>query len=253
MSVTVGKVHSAINEFAPSELAEEWDNVGILAGCAAQTVTGILCALDLNFKVIDEAKAKGCNLIVTHHPILFRGRKNLREDDAEGRLLCELVRGNIALIAAHTNFDNANPGVNDELAGKLNLKNVQAYENGMRVGESVDATLIDLCLHAEKALGGSIRRYGEKDRKVHKVAVLGGAGGDFALQALKVGADVYLTGEIAHHKACEAYQSGICVLEAGHAATELPAIEMLADGLQKAAHGVEWNVRIYISEVELFR
>ena len=253
MSVTVGEISCAINEFAPFELAEEWDNIGILAGSASQEISGILCALDLNFKVIEEAKAKGCNLIVTHHPILFRGRKNLREDDAEGRMLCELVRGNIALIAAHTNFDNAVPGVNDALAEKLGLKNVCPFENGMRAGESDGLTLAELCTRVEEKLGGPVRCYGEKNRIVHRVAVLGGAGGDFAPLAQAAGADVYLTGEIAHHKAWDAYQSGLCILEAGHAATELPAIEMLAEGLQKAANGVQWNVRIYVSEVELFR
>lgn len=253
MSVTVGEVSRAIDAFAPYELAEEWDNVGILAGREDQEVTGILCALDLNFKVFEEAHEKGCNLIVTHHPILFRGRKNLREDDVEGRMLCELVRGGIALIAAHTNFDNAVPGVNNALADKLNLKNVQSLENGMRVGESGEVDLGDFRRFAENQLGGPVRCYGEADRKVCRVAVLGGAGGDFAPQALTAGADVYLTGEIAHHKAWDAYQSGLCILEAGHAATELPAIEMLAEGLQNAANGVQWNVRIYVSEVELFR
>lgn len=253
MSVSVGEVSRAINEFAPFELAEEWDNVGILAGRDDQEVTGILCALDLNFKVLEEAREKDCNLIVTHHPILFRGRKNLREEDVEGRMLCELVRSGIALIAAHTNFDNAVPGVNDALAAKLGLNNIQAFENGMRVGESGEISLGELCARAEESLGGPVRRYGESDRKVRRVAVLGGAGGDFAPQALDAGADVYLTGEIAHHKAWDAYQSGLCILEAGHAATELPAIEMLAEGLQKAANGVQWNVRIYVSEVELFR
>ena len=98
-----------------------------------------------------------------------------------------------------------------------------------------------------------MRRYGEPDREIHRVAVLGGAGGDFAEQARLAGADAYLTGEIAHHKAWDAYLSGVCVLEAGHAATELPAIEMLAKGLQNAADGVQWKVRICVSQVELFR
>lgn len=253
MPVTVGEISRAIDAFAPFALAEEWDNIGILAGRSDQEVTGVLCALDLNFKVIEEAKQKGCNLIVTHHPILFRARKNLREDDVEGRMLCELVRGNIALIAAHTNFDNAVPGVNDALAFKLGLTDVLSLENGMRVGESADSTLEALRTRAENALGGPVRCYGEHDRSVQRVAVLGGAGGDFAPQALAAGADVYITGEIAHHKAWDAYQSGLCILEAGHAATELPAIEMLAEGLQNAANGVQWNVRIYVSEVELFR
>ena len=253
MPVTVGDVYRAIDAFAPFELAEEWDNAGILAGSENQEVTGILCALDLNFAVIGEAKEKGANLIVTHHPILFRGRKNLREDDVEGRMLCELVRGNIALIAAHTNFDNAEPGVNNALAEKLGLKDIDSLENGMRIGETEQESIEKLRNHVADTLAAPVRCYGEANRKVRRVAVLGGAGEDFWPQALAAGADAYITGECAHHKAWEAYQAGLCILEAGHAATELPAIEMLAEGLQIAPNGVQWNVRVFVSEIELFR
>lgn len=253
MSVTVGEVRNAIDAFAPFALAEEWDNVGILAGSEDRPVSNILCALDLNFAVLEEAKRKNVDLIVTHHPILFRGRKNLREDDAEGRLLCGLVRANIALIAAHTNFDNAENGVNDALAVKLGLYNVERLENGMRAGECGETNLAALVALVQEKLGGPVRCYGEAERIVRRAAVLGGAGGDFAPSAFAAGADVYITGEIAHHKAWDAYQSGLCVLEAGHAATELPAVELLADGLQKAANGVQWRVHISMSETELFR
>ena len=253
MSVTVGDVYRAIDAFAPFALAEEWDNAGILAGSEDSEVRRILCALDLNPKVIEEAQRLGANLIVTHHPIMFRGRRNLREDDAEGRTLCALVRSGIALIAAHTNFDNAVPGVNDALAAKLGLTDVEALDHGMRVGTPKERTLGAFCERASEMLGAPIRRYGEPEREIRRVAVLGGAGGDFAELARAAGADVYLTGEIAHHKAWDAYLSGVGILEAGHAATELPAVEMLAEGLQKAANGVQWKVRIYVSQVELFR
>ena len=253
MPVTVGDVYRAIDAFAPFALAEEWDNAGILAGRESDEVRGILCALDLNPKVIDEAKRLDANLIVTHHPILFRGRKNLREDDAEGRMLCALVRSGIALIAAHTNFDNAEPGVNNALADRLGLTDVAACEHGMRVGVPLERTFGAFCARASEALGAPVRCYGEAEREIHRVAVLGGAGGDFAELARQAGADAYLTGEIAHHKAWDAYLSGVCVLEAGHAATELPAIEMLAKGLQNAVDGVQWKIRVYVSEVELFR
>jgi len=253
MSVTVGDVYRAIDGFAPFELAEEWDNVGILAGSEDQEVTGIVCALDLNFMVIDEAIEKGANLIVVHHPILFRGRKNLREDDAEGRMLCKLIRAGIALIAAHTSFDNAVPGVNDALAKKLGLANVRALDNGMRIGDTDCKTLGMLRDLTSEKLGAPVRCYGNAGQPVRRVAVLGGGGEDFWPQAKSAGADVYITGEAAHHKAWDAWQSGICVLEAGHAATELPAIEMLANSLQNAADGVQWNVRIFESQVELFR
>ena len=253
MSVTIGEVYRRIDEFAPFALQEEWDNAGILAGCMDQPVEDILCALDLNEGVLSEAIEKKAQLIVTHHPILFRGRKNLREDDGEGRLLCGLVRSGIGLIAAHTNFDNAVPGVNDALASALGLRDVEAFENGMRIGITEIPTLGAFRRHAEEALGGPVRCYGEDGRRIARVALLGGAGGDFASQARQLGAEVYLTGEIAHHKAWDAYQEGMCVLEAGHAATELPAISMLAGALQIGPNGVKWNVRVHISEAEMFR
>ena len=212
----------------------------------------MLCALDLNQAVLAEAQARGAQLIVTHHPILFRGRKNLAETDGEGRLLCALVRSGVALIAMHTNYDNACPGVNDALAAALGLADVAALENGMRVGTPAQRSLAAFAAHAEAALGGPIRRYGAPDRSIRRVAVLGGAGEDFIPQAMAAGADVYLTGEAAYHKALDAVDNGLCVLEAGHAATERPGILALASGLQNAADAVQYNIRVLNSEAGLF-
>ncbi len=252
MSQTVGAILELLNAIAPLELAEEWDNVGLLAGRMDAPVDAVLCALDLNRRVLDEAVERGAQLIVTHHPILFRGRKNLREDDAEGRLLCALVRSGVAMIAMHTNYDNARPGVNDALAVALNLRDVEALENGMRLG-AVDETDFGLfATEAELILGGPIRCYGDFGRKIGRVAVLGGAGEDFIPQAMAAGADVYLTGEAAYHKALDAADNGLCVLEAGHAATELPGILALADALQNAADAVQYKVRVLRSEAGLF-
>lgn len=253
MAVRVTDVYRWIDRFAPFSTAEEWDNAGLLAGDMNKEVDGVLCALDLNESVIDEAVSKNAQLIVTHHPILFRGRKNLREDDPEGRMLCKLLRAELALIAAHTNFDNAQPGVNDALAQRLGLTDIFAGESGMRTGTPAQRTLGNFLHHAERVLGTPIRCYGDAERSISRVSVLGGAGDDFAPLAREAGADVYLTGEIGYHKAMDAYYSGVCVLEAGHAATEWPAISMLADGLQKAADGVQCSVRIYLSETKLFR
>ena len=253
MSVTVGEIYAKINEIAPFETQAEWDNAGLLAGSANAPVDTALVALELNPDVLQEANAKHAQLIVTHHPILFRGRKNLREDDPEGRMLCALVRSGVALIAAHTNFDGANPGVNDALAAALGLTEVEILDEGVRVGTPSQRTLGAFRAHAETALGGVIRMYGNADAPIGRIGILGGAGGDYLEIARNAGADVFLTGEISHHKAWDAYLSGVSVLEAGHAATELPAVHFLAKGLQKAADDVQWNLRIYESETELFK
>ena len=252
MSATIAQVLELLDAIAPLELAEEWDNVGLLAGRPDAAVDAVLCALDLTLPVIREARERGAQLIVTHHPILFRGRKNLREDDAEGRMLCALVRCGIGLIAMHTNFDNAQPGVNDALARALGLCGVEALENGMRVGTTDAGTLDAFAREAERALGGVIRAYGDGSAPVRRVAVLGGAGEDFAAQALAAGADAYVTGEMAYHKALDAADNGLCVLEAGHAATERPGILALAGSLQKAADALQYNIRVFKSEGELY-
>lgn len=252
MPASVKQIIQLLDAFAPFSLAEEWDNVGLLAGNPDAEVDVVLCALDFNQSVLDEAVHRWAQLIVTHHPILFRGRKNLNETDAEGRLLCALVRSGISLIAMHTNYDNACPGVNDALAEALGLSDVQALEHGMRVGIPAQTSLGAFAEHARRVLGGPVRCYGDLEAPIKRAAVLGGAGEDFIAQALAADADVYLTGEAAYHKALEAVDNGLCVLEAGHAATERPGISALADGLQIEADAVEYNIRVLNSEVGSF-
>ncbi|MBR1821517.1 MAG: Nif3-like dinuclear metal center hexameric protein [Clostridia bacterium] len=252
MSATVAQVLALVDQIAPFELAEEWDNVGLLAGRPDMPVETVLCALDMSMDVLDEASRKGAQLVVTHHPILFRGRKNLAETDGEGRLLCALARSGIAMIAAHTNFDNANPGVNDALAAALGLENVRALEGGVRLGTPKQTDFGLFAARATAVLGGPVRRYGDSGREIRRVAVLGGAGEDYAHIAIAAGADVYLTGEMAYHKALDAVDNGLCVLEAGHAATEYPAISALRRGLQIAADAVQYDICVLQSEAELF-
>ena len=251
MSVTVGDIAGLCGRIAPYTDAEEWDNVGLLAGRDDAPVDTVLCALDLTEAVVDEAVARGAQMIVTHHPILFRGRKNLREDDAEGRMLCRLVRANLAMVAMHTNYDNAKPGVNDALAAALGLHDVEDIDCALRQGQTDIPAFGAFADFAEQALGGPIRRYGDLNAPVRRVSVLGGAGGDYLSMALECGTDVFVTGEVSYHRATDAVDNGMCVLEAGHAATERPGILALSLALQKAADAVQYKVRVLNSEVRL--
>ena len=251
MSVTVGHIADLCSRIAPYMDAEEWDNVGLLAGRNGAPVDTVLCALDLTEAVVDEAVERGAQMIVTHHPILFRGRKNLREDDAEGRMLCKLVRANLAMVAMHTNYDNAMPGVNDALAATLGLHDVLDIDRALRQGQTDIPTFGAFADFAEQALGGPIRRYGDPNAPVTLVSVLGGSGGDYLSMALECGTDVFVTGEVSYHRAMDAADNGMCVLEAGHAATERPGILALAAALQKAADDVQYKVRVLNSEVRL--
>lgn len=240
---SVRDILSLLDTIAPLETAEEWDNVGLLAGNPDVEVKKVLCALDLSPAVIEHAREVSAQLIVTHHPILFRGRKNLCEDDPEGALLCALIRCGIALIAMHTNFDAAHPGVNDALANALGLKDVQGLPCGMCVGNLDDArTLRSFGKFTENALHDAVRVYGDEQKQIRRVAVMGGSGADYVQYALEMGADAFVTGEIGYHKALDAAALGLCVLEAGHAATEKPAISMLCGALQKAINAVQYGI-----------
>ncbi len=244
-----GLILDKLFEQMPKELAEDYDNVGLLAGSRKSDVHTVLCALDLTARVVDEAAAMGAQLIVTHHPILFRGRKNLCEDDPEGAMLVKLIREKLALIAMHTNFDSSEDGVNDALAQKLGLTEVEALEDGMRIGNIENKTLASLAGDVENKLGGVVRRYGEPEKAVRRVAVMGGSGGSYGNIALENGADVFVTGEVSYHTALDMYDRGMCVLEAGHAATELPAVTLMADKLKKLFPELD----IHISAIGSFR
>ncbi|MGI6238422.1 MAG: Nif3-like dinuclear metal center hexameric protein [Christensenellales bacterium] len=249
MAVTIGYILDALQARMPFERAEEYDNVGLLAGSRAHAVSRALCALDLNPRVLDEAAQLGASLIVTHHPILFRGRKNLAEDDPEGAMLARLVRESRSLIAMHTNFDNADDGVNDALAAVLGLADVAPLEGGVRIGRIPETALSQLAQFVTKRLGGVVRRYGDAEHRVSRVAVLGGSGKDHCQIALDAGADVYITGEIGYHFALEMHELGMCVLEAGHAATEKPAVRHMV-GILQSMPGME--LEIFESAIEPF-
>lgn len=245
MSVTVGNILDILNEIAPFETCEDYDNVGLLAGHPDWSVERILVALDLTEDVVAEAIAKDAQMIVTHHPVLFRGRKNLREDDPEGRALCALVRGRIAMAAMHTNYDNAPDGLNKALAEELGLIDTQALAHGMQIGRFVQPmTLADAARMAGERLGGVVRVYGRPDTMVSTMAVMGGAGGSFVRDAEESGAQVYLTGEISYHAALDAKLRGFNILEAGHYETEQIAIKTLTNCLQKRLNEVQYRVNV---------
>ncbi|MGI6174354.1 MAG: Nif3-like dinuclear metal center hexameric protein [Christensenellales bacterium] len=235
---TVGDILKIALEIAPIELAEEWDNPGLLAGSENRAVTRALVALDLTHGVLREAKELGAELIVTHHPILFRARRNLREDDFEGNLLCDLIRGNFALIALHTNYDSAPNGLNDALAEAIGLTDVVPLEHGLRIGCYRGGDIVKTC---EGALHTKCRVYGRTEN-IRRVAVCGGAGSDFAMIAKQAGADAYVTGEVRHHHALEAAHANLTLIEAGHLETERVAVKALKNALQMRADALQWNV-----------
>ena len=250
--LTVGTVYDYIDAFVHFDTQEPWDNSGLLAGSRDNAVSGIYCALDVSLRVIEDAINKGCNLIVSHHPIMFGGRKNLREDDAEGKMLCALIRNGISVISAHTCFDKAEGGVNDVLASKLGMTNVTGVEGDedgyLRIGDVEPMTLKQFAEKVRGLLGDAVRAYGEPDKPVKRVALVGGSGGEFAETCRRAGADAYVTGEMRYHDSFDLAQAGFATLQAGHDSTEKLAVGALTEKLKTAFS----NVPVTESKVDLF-
>ncbi len=242
----ISEVMALIDAIAPFETQADFDNSGLLTGHPAWEVSGIHTALDVTHPVLDEAEAAGANLLITHHPLMFSPRKSMTEADYEGSLLCRMIRARMGLIAVHTNLDAAAGGVNDALAAALGLQHVTGA-GYWRVGDlETPACASAVAAFVSERLRTTVRVMGQPrpDRLFRRMGVSSGAGGDSWEDVLALGADIFITGEMKHHLALAAADSGLLVLEAGHFATEEPGIFALADALQSAANQVQWNLRI---------
>lgn len=240
---------------APLQLAESWDNVGLLIGNPEQSVTGIMAGLDPTNELIDEAISKGCNTIVTHHPVIFKPLAVINTGTPEGILLQKALSHNIAIIGYHTNFDSAEEGVSDVLGKRLGLSNLKPLVvppsapegTGLgRIGTYKTALTRDeftRCLLSALELD-CVQMTGEIPETVTTVAVCGGSGSDFAQAALQKGADVYLSAEIKHSTAIWAGEYGFCIVDGTHYATEKPAVALLVERLLQANETEGWNINV---------
>ena len=248
--LTVQTVYDWLNEIAPFETAESYDNVGILVGSAKAPVDRILVALDVTPDVLDEAEEKQVQLIVTHHPLMFRGTKRVLEDDYEGCLICRMIRGGLSMIAAHTNLDQS-PLYSGSaaLAQALNLQNIR-QEGFMFVGDLPDAPVRADTLRQRIAAAEDdfIYQYGADDMMITTLGISGGAYDEGFEQARNMGAQAYLTGEVRHHNALAAAGSGFVLYQGGHFGTEGPLVPLLAKALQNAMNALEYDIAVYPSD-----
>ena len=228
---TVREIEQALFELAPGEAAMEWDNVGHLLGDPDQAVERVLVALDITEGVADEAIASGCQLVVAHHPVMncrWTPVQNIRDDTFQGHLFLKLLRNNVSAICMHTNLDIAWGGVNDALAQRLELVDPGPLcENGLgRVGEYPESVaLADYVRFVCQALGCNGLRYADAGKPVRRVAVGGGACGEFEEDAIRAGCDTFVTADLSYHQFLDAAGKGINLIDAGHFPTEDPVCE----------------------------
>ncbi len=237
---TVREIHEFLRGRAPEETAEEWDNVGLLIGDPERDVkVGVVC-LDITPAAVREAEKLGAELLVSHHPVIFRPLRAL----PSGGVPYELAVRRLSAICAHTNLDKATGGVNDTLAARLGLSDIRTASDELcRIGQlkpPMDASAF--ARHAARQLGTAVR-FSESGRLVRRVAVCGGSGGDCLLQLARqeTAIDAMVTGECRHHEWLEAAERGIMMLEAGHYATEVPVVDTLTSWLSGQFPEICWN------------
>jgi len=234
MLATVNDLVALLEELMPSNLAEDWDNVGLMLGRRGKTVKKILLALDLTKEVVEQAISQKADLIVTHHPAIFKKLKCVVDNDWQQDLLLTLAENGIAVYSAHTNLDCVSTGVNDVLAKLLKLEDTDVLDdsNGLgRIGVVEEMALADYAQLVKASLKADYVIVGDAGKPVHKVAVCGGAGSDLIDIALAKGADTLVTGDVKYHSAQQAVFSGLNIIDAGHQPTELPVLDKLADRL----------------------
>lgn len=230
--MTVRNIFEYLNKLFPCETACDFDNVGLLVGDYDAKVEKALICLDCTPHVLEKSKSENCQLIITHHPIIFAPLKSLKSGD----LRYELIKNNISVISMHTNMDIADMGVTDCLCKALSLENIEPYvaSDGflLRKGN------LSSPLSAEKfadfikaALGGSVK-YVDGGKLIKNVLVCSGSGGEFIEDVQTSGADALVTAEIKHHQFLRADELGISAFDAGHFNTEDVVVEPLRNLLQ---------------------
>lgn len=241
----VSDIARFIEELAPPELAEDWDNVGLLIGSQTQDVVRVMVCLDATMDTVDEAIQKKVDLLVTHHPVMFKGIKLINENDTRSRILMKLIRNNISVYSAHTNLDVAVEGVNEQLANIIGLSDIDDISDGRpglgKVGWLSETMSFEDFIYMVKVQLEIpyIRVIGYEKDEIRKVAVFCGSFDENWGAIISEAPDVLLTGDIKYHTALEAFEKNICVIDAGHFATEKIIIPVIVKKLQEKFSEIE--------------
>jgi len=262
-----------LDELAPVELAEAWDNPGLQVGFLDQTITKIVLSLDPTIQAVQYALSQEAQVLVTHHPLIFKPISSIRDGEYPGGVVYEAIRGGLSIVAMHTNLDAAHEGINTVLAGLLGLENIEPlYQNKVgeqgasrrsaemsniktgigRIGNLVSPISLPAFISTVKKLLGLsvVKVVSKRSVTVSRVAVVGGSGGSLIREAWQKGADLLLTGDVTYHQAREAEFLGLAVIDGGHFATERVAFKAFGKQLQAQLQNRGWKVSIVFNERE---
>ena len=255
---TAGEIAALIEEIAPVSIQMSFDNSGFLVGSRESRVSRVMLALEVSDDVIKDAIKQECQMIITHHPLIFYAEKSVTADTYQGKLLLQLISSGIALYSSHTPLDAAPGGCNDVLCDMFGLKDVCGIVPLGRSGEreyfcartgSVDATVRELALTACKKLGTDRVAVVDCGKRIRRLAVCSGSGGGILNECIAAGADALLTGELSYHEALALREAGISAIICGHYQTEVPVLNSLLGHLQKRINVLKYNTDAVITSV----
>jgi len=235
----VKEIINAIEEFAPLSIQEGWDNSGLCVGSSEDEVTSVLLGLDCTPELVDEAVACGADMIVTHHPLIFKGVKRISPEDQTGEAIIKAVRAGISIYAAHTSADKVLAGVSGAMAARLGLEDVRILEeDGEGTGLGVVGDLAEpltameaVALVKDRFSLKSLRTSRPVEGKITRVAMCGGSGGSLIGAARKAGADLYLSGDISYHNFFT--ENGFMIMDIGHYESEIEIVDILFSLIKK--------------------
>jgi dinuclear metal center YbgI/SA1388 family protein len=235
--MTVERLLEIVDKHFPLALAMDWDNCGLQIGNPSAEVKKILLCLDVSLETVKEALQKGCNAIVSHHPLFFKEMKRIDFSQPIGEIVLLCARENISILSFHTNVDAAEGGLADYVASKLDLTCSEPLEES-GIGRICSTDPVDIDLLIEKVCnalqisGSQLRLIKGAKKTLQKIALCPGSGGDLIKKALEIKADCYITGDVKFHQAQEAFGK-MWVIDAGHYHTEKLFCELMRGVLEK--------------------
>ena len=239
------EIIAALERLAPLRLQDEWDNSGLQVGFPESEISGVLVCLDVTEIIIAEAVANGCNLIVSHHPLLFKALRQVSDATYQQRCVVQALSAGVSIYSAHTSLDNAPGGVNHKIAALLGLENLRWL--APMAGEDAGSGLVGELPQGEgdqaffgrvKQLFGveSLRHSAPDGRQIRRVALCGGAGAFLLREAVRAGADCFLSGEFHYHDYFE--NGGMLLCELGHYQSEQYTQDLLKEYLEANCPGL---------------
>lgn len=237
--MTIKQILDAIEAFSPVQLQDGYDNAGLQVGNTGLEVSAVLVCLDITEEIVDEAVAKGCNLIVSHHPLIFKALKKVSDATYQQRCVVKAIKNDITIYSAHTNLDNAEDGVNYRIASLLGLENISWLDEkpvtaGRSCGSGIIASLpvpedaAEFLMRVKKTFRiESLMHSAIPQKKISRVAICGGAGGFLLGNAIAAGADCFLTGELSYHSYFD--NDGVLVAAMGHYQSEQFTKDLLCE------------------------